>query len=212
MPVYKTSNSGLLTRREYTSFLAGNDQFIPWAPSGAYDSIATTTVGAGGASTVTFSSIPSTYTHLQVRYIARSNRATSNDGLILSINSDTTSSNYACHGLFGDGTSASAFAETSSAPNTFNGMKVSTITGSTGLSSSFASGVVDILDYTNTSKNTTVRTLYGFDTNGSPYQEVGINSGLWLNTAAITSIRFNTYGGTAFPQYTQFALYGVKGQ
>ena len=182
-----------------------------WAPSGAYDSIATTTVGAGGASSITFSSIPSTYTHLQIRGFARSNRTGNSDAIILSLNSDTTSSNYACHLLYGDGTGAYAFAETSSAPNNFGGMRAGTINAANGSSSILAGCVFDILDYTSTSKNTTMRSLCGFDTNGSPYQEIDFSSGLWLNTNAVTSIRLSVYGGTGFTQYSQFALYGIRG-
>jgi hypothetical protein len=48
----------------------------------------------------------------------------------------------------------------------------------------------------------------GFDANGSGY--VSLGSGLWMNTAAVTSIKLSPYSGT-FVQYTQFALYGIKG-
>ena len=69
MGVYKLSAAGGITtpRTNYSSFLAGNAAFVP----GAYESIASTTVGSGGVSTITFSSIPDTYKHLQIRYTAR---------------------------------------------------------------------------------------------------------------------------------------------
>jgi len=67
-------------------------------------------------------------------------------------------------------------------------------------------GVTDILDYASTNKNKTVRTLGGFDANGSGY--VNLTSNLWSNTAAINTITINAVG--TFNQYSQFSLYGIK--
>jgi hypothetical protein len=153
--VYKTSNSGLLTRREYTSFLAGNSQFIPWEPSGAYDSIATTTVGAGGAASVTFSSIPSTYTHLQIRMMGKAvDTNIEQYNPRLRFNSDT-GANYTVHYFRGYGTTVGAGAVTGS-DGAYCG--ISTFPSSNAVYANvFGSTVVDILDYTNTSKNKIIR-------------------------------------------------------
>jgi hypothetical protein len=71
----------------------------------SYESIATVTVGSGGAANVEFTSIPATYTHLQVRGIGRSLEAnTGVDVQYLRFNSDT-GSNYAWHQLVGNGSS-----------------------------------------------------------------------------------------------------------
>jgi hypothetical protein len=70
----------------------------------------------------------------------------------------------------------------------------------------FGALVIDILDYTNTNKNTTIRSLGGYDANGSGYLQ--LESMLWNNTAAINQIVLGT-GGWA--QYSSFALYGIKG-
>jgi hypothetical protein len=72
----------------------------------------------------------------------------------------------------------------------------------------FGAGIIDILDYTNTNKYKTVRSLNGVDNNGSG--ALALNSSLWLNTAAITNITI-TSDGTLFDQYSSFALYGIKG-
>ena len=197
MAVYKASNSGLLTRREYTSFLAGNDPFIPFEPSGAYDSIATTTVGSGGSSSITFSSIPATYTHLQIRGIA--NKASGSDNTVIQLNGDTAA-NYATHYLYGDGATASAGAATS---NTFVYVDVLTVSAT-----SFSASITDILDYANTSKYKTTRSLAGQDLNGSG--TIWLASGLWMSSNAVTSIVLKPTAGN-FSQYTQFALYGIKG-
>ena len=168
-----------------------------WAPSGAYDSIATVTVGAGGASSITFSSIPSTYTHLQIRVLARS--GASADDFRFQLNGDT-GANYSRHGLYGTGSAAAA-----------NGV-VSSGVGNLGVidntASVFSVAVVDILDYTNTNKYTTVRTLNGYDANGSGY--VFLASTAWMNTAAVTSITLFP-SGSSFQQYSSFALYGIRG-
>jgi hypothetical protein len=168
------------------------------AAANSYESIATVTVGSGGASSVTFSSIPSTYTHLQIRYIARNSSLSSNT--ILTFNSDTTA-NYSTHYLLGNGASASAGAEVSS---TYIYTDILSQT-----STSFAPTVVDILDYANTNKNKTVRSLSGLDMNGSG--TVWIASGAWRNTAAVSSIRLVIGAGFNFAEYSSFALYGIKG-
>jgi hypothetical protein len=75
-----------------------------FAPSGAYDSIATATF-TGSALSVTFSSIPSTYTHLQIRGLART--PSGNDQIDLRFNGDS-GNNYSMHGLSGDGASVAS--------------------------------------------------------------------------------------------------------
>jgi hypothetical protein len=200
--VYKTSNSGLLTRREYTSFLAGNEKFIPNFTTGAYDSIASTTVGAGGASSVTFSSIPSTYTHLQIRAIARGSQADASDQIGLRFNSDS-GSNYAIHQM---GSSGSSTFSTGGGSETK--MVPGYVTGANSAANVFGAAVIDILDYANTNKYKTVKGLTGYDVNGGGLTIM--RSGLWMNTAAITNIVCLPDSGV-FAQYTSIALYGIKG-
>ena len=167
--------------------------------SGAYASIATTTLSSA-ASTITFSSIPSTYTHLQIRGIARSNGAA--DNTVIQFNGDTAS-NYATHYVIGDGATASAGAGTSRA-NFYVDILASNASGAM-----WSGDVIDILDYANTNKYKTVRTLAGQDLNGSG--TVWLVSGLWQSTTAITSIVLKTNGAGNFATYSSFALYGIKG-
>lgn len=169
------------------------------AAATSFDSIATTTVGAGGSSTITFSSIPSTYTHLQLR--AYFTTASGGTGLSATFNSDS-GANYGTHFLIGQGTSASA--------SNYLSQNAAYLMGfSAGSSTTDPAPVItDILDYTNTNKNTTVRTLSGVDKNGSG--EVALVSNLWLNTAAITSITLFNGGSIKYNQYSSFALYGIK--
>lgn len=171
-------------------------------PSGDYQSIATTTVGAGGTGTITFSSIPSTYKHLQVRAISRVTNAVGATDVFFRFNSDSAT-NYSYHSLYGTGTSALSVGgggESTMYP-------MSTV-GTTAGAGTFAVGVSDILDYADTNKFKTVRTLTGVDYNGAG--QVLISSGNWRSTAAISTITITSYSNT-FAQYTQFALYGIKG-
>jgi hypothetical protein len=161
----------------------------------SYESIATVTVGSGGASDVTFTSIPSTYTNLQIRFLARSSGSPDTK---VQYNSDTTTTNYRTHLLYGDGSSVTA----STLANTAYVGYIATA------SNTFGASVVDVLDYTNTNKYKTAKSLAGYDANGSGY--IILYSHLWMSTSAITSIKIYPDSGN-FTQYSQFALYGIKG-
>jgi len=168
-----------------------------FAPSGAYDSIATVTVGAGGSSSISFTSIPSTYTHLQIRYLARTNRSSTSDVLNITINGSATTTG---HYLYGTGAAAS-----SGVLNSFIGWGTANSTAS----NVFGTGVIDILDYANTNKNRVVRTLSGWDGNGDG--EIAFSSILQTSTSAVSSLTITPIIGPNFTQYSSFALYGVKG-
>ena len=159
----------------------------------SYESIATVTVGAGGSSSVSFSSIPSTYKHLQIRFMAQGGAV----GLNLRMNGAT--SNYACHYFQGDGSSVSAAGSTG---------EIYIFSGRIPTSTYFGVGVIDILDYTNTNKYKTLRSLAGNDQNGSG--SVWMFSGLYQSTSAVSSLELLSTTGN-LNQYSHFALYGVKG-
>jgi hypothetical protein len=165
------------------------------ASTNSYESIATVTVGSGGSSSIDFTSIPSTYTHLQIRAIGI---GTGFAYSYLGFNSDTAT-NYSYHQLSGDGATASSA----------GGASTTLIYALQGASSATfpASGVIDILDYTDTNKYKTVRVLAGYDKNGTG--EMYFRSGNWRSTSAITSIKLSP--NTSFAQYSSFALYGIKG-
>lgn len=166
-----------------------------------YDSIATVTVGAGGSSTISFSSISSSYKHLQLRIFARDNGASSEDAYWIRFNSDT-GNNYAWHYLMGNGSSASASAGSTTSRIYINNLPTAV------QSAGFGVAVIDILDYTNTNKYKTLRSLSGYDVNGTG--TINLVSGLWQSTTAINSITITNDRAVAFLQYSSFALYGVK--
>jgi hypothetical protein len=163
-----------------------------------YESISTTTVSTP-VSSITFSSIPSTYSHLQIRYIGRN--SVNNSVIKITFNSDT-GSNYSLHYLYGNGASAAAGGAASQTAVEAN-MAVSTYAANV-----FGGGVMDLLDYANTNKYKTLRVLNGFDNNGSG--QVTFSSGLWMNTNAVTSITLTPNSSGNFAQYSSFALYGIK--
>jgi hypothetical protein len=182
------------------SLLVGNAPFDP----SDFDSIATTTVGAGGATTITFSSIPATYQHLQIRVLARTNRSAGVDIMSMRMNGDT-GNNYSDHLLYGDGASLSTDRNT-----TYGKINIQRVASDNLSANIFSPFTIDILDYANNNKNKTVRYLGGYDANGSGRMVFG--SGLWQNTAAITSITLEGLEYTSnYNQYSSFALYGIVG-
>ena len=168
--------------------------------TGAYFPLQVVTVGSAGAADVTFTNIPSTYSHLQIRATAR-NASSGYVNIFAQFNSDTAS-NYNYHFIQGDGSSVIAGND---APSYFIAFRVAQ--GGSG-ANVFGTGVCDILDYANTNKYKTVRSLTGFDNNGNG--DIFFFSGLWRSTSAITSIKLYAQSGN-LAQYSQIALYGIKG-
>ena len=163
-------------------------------PGRGFQLLASTTVGSGGAATITFSSIPSDYTHLQIRGIYDSVFQADNT---LRFNSDS-GSNYSWHSVYGQGSSVTAINSVNSTNCYF---------GYTANVASVNGCVIDILDYKNTNKYKTIRALAGYDANGSGF--IFFSSGSWRNTNAITTITLHS--DTNFTQYSHFALYGILG-
>jgi hypothetical protein len=174
------------------NLLAGNPVILP----GSYESIATVNV-TSTQSFIEFTGIAGTYSHLQLRILQRS---TTPNNTNMTFNSDT-GSNYNWHELFGDGSTAAS--ASSSGSVTF--MKASYLESVT--AGYVGASVIDVLDYSNTSKNKTMRALTGSDANGTGY--ILLRSGLWRNTAAITTIRLTPASGS-WDNNAQIALYGIK--
>lgn len=192
MAVTRISQSSLKEGLEKANnFMAG------FAPLGMdYHSIATITVGSGGASSIEFTSIPGTYQHLQLRGIYKS---TDTDGGSPFIQANGSSS-LTRHSVYGDGATTGADA----AAVAGNSNRLPLGSNRTGHWTAF---VGDVLDYANTTKNTTFRWLVGVDMNGSG--GIWIHSNLYTATTAVTSLRF-TPQATAWAQHSTFALYGLR--
>lgn len=164
---------------------------------GTYESIVTAIVDSNGASSVSFSNIPQNYAHLQVRIMSLNSSAATD--YKFTFNSDT-GANYSKHSLYGNGASAASGNE---APASY------IAGGLTGSSTNPGVSITDILEYKNTNIYKTVRSLQGYDTNGSGGY-LFLTSGSWRNANAVTSITITPYSGT-INQYSSFALYGIRG-
>lgn len=196
--IYKFSNAGgFKSLNRYYDMLAGNTTWNPWEPDGAYDSLATVTVPSGGLASIEFAAIPNTYKHLQIRMMALTTASTIQPQM--RFNSDA-GTNYSRHSLYGDGGLAAAYGQASVNQLIIGGLAV-------GMNSTNPYVcVIDILDYSSSLKNKTMRSLSGTDRNGTG--EIGLHSGVWLNTAPVTSVSVISSG--TYAQYTQISLYGVK--
>lgn len=175
-----------------------------WAPNGAYDALATVTVPSGGVYSLTFAGIPQGYKHLQIRATCKSNVSGNGDSFHqVQFNGDTAA-NYSNHFLYGTGGGSYSTGATSASYMQIYNLVFS---GSNG---AWASTIIDIPDYTSTTKAKTLKYFSGWDGNGSGDIQVG--SGLWFKTPeAINSITFNAISpGNLYAQNTQFSLYGVK--
>ena len=211
-PVYKFSNAGGLTSKQrYTSMLAGNTVWNPWEPQGAYDALSTVTVPSGGVASITFAGIPTGYKHLQIRALHRTSGADATGAFQFWLNNDT-GSNYSVHQLIGSGSSASAYGSAnqsillaSAAYNTLGA-------GST--ANCFSASIIDILDYSNTDKYKTIRSMTGRESNEAANGRIAFESGSWRNTAPINRIDLKTLSGTGaaanFVQHSSITLYGIR--
>jgi hypothetical protein len=160
----------------------------------------TVTVGSGGAATIDFTSIPSTYTDLLVRLSLRTNVSGAIwDDVSLSINGSTASFS----GIWVQGTG-------SGVGNGFPspGNVVATVNGSTATSSTFAS--VDLYLPNYASSNNKSWSTDSVTENNATAAFAMLWAGLRSNTAAVTSLSFAPVNGTLFTQYSTASLYGIK--
>lgn len=162
--------------------------------------IASVTVGAGGASSIDFTSIPSTYTDLCLKISTRTNRAAYDEVLKISFNG--SSSNFSWRLLNGTGTTAASFNGTT---NIMAGRSVS----STGTASTFSNNDVYIPNYAGSNyKSFSVDAVV--DNNSATNNDLDLHAGLWSNTAAINQITLTPDTGATLQQYSTAVLYGIK--
>jgi hypothetical protein len=168
-----------------------------------YELISSTILGTAQASVVfVVSTFASTYKNLQLRSVSRVTGAFGTVDDLMTLNGITTNS-YASHYLLGNGSSVSSGASTSRA----NMITYNSSSGASSASNVFGVNVVDLLDAFSSSKNTTIRGLAG---NYGSNTFVDIYSGLFNNTASITSVTI-TSGSGNFVAGSRFSLYGIKG-
>ena len=205
--------TGLTSGTEYTfrvkagnslgdsAYSAASNSVTPVTPT-SFESIATQTLSST-ATSVTFSSIPSTYQHLQIRCLVKVNGSGGGSWPVdVQVNGDT-GSNYAYHLLRGNGSAVNAYGYASQTK-----MQLGNANYDTGNTAGVA--IIDIHDYASTTKNKTFRAFNGLDGNvASTNYHIFLASGVWLSTSAITSISLNG-SGTDFASGSTFALYGIR--
>lgn len=187
--------------------------FIPPAD---FQSIQTYTL-ASPTSTITFSSIPQTFKHLQLRHIARTTNTATNGNMYIQLNGDTAN-NYSWHRFEAYGSGITSGGAANAAAFAVAGL----MTGASSISNAFGCGILDFMDYSNTNKLKTMKTLTGYENNangsaGNDQGYLNLASSLWFKAGsgvtsdAINSITITINGGGNFATYSQFALYGIMG-
>ena len=168
-----------------------------------YTLISSNTLSASAAS-VTFSSIPATYTDLVLRISARSTRVATSNNLDLRINADS-SALYSYTYLYGAGTTA-ASARSSADVSVF----ISTMNAANSTANTFTSAEIYIPSYT-VSQNKPLGSFGAFENNSATVNEIDSNAHLYRSTAAITSLTFYSgLGSFNFDIGSSFYLYGIK--
>jgi hypothetical protein len=163
------------------------------------------------SSSIVFSDIPSGYTHLQLRGIAK-NVTTGNadyDAIRVRVNGDS-GTNYSWHYIQTQAASNVGSNGTDSANYYYSGGCVRSGTTGTNQANFYSTTIIDILDYSSTSKYKTFRGISGTEYAGT-YSFLLFSGGSWRSTSAITSITLVTDTAVNFAANTSFALYGIKG-
>ena len=166
-----------------------------------FELIASSTVGAGGAADITFSSIANTWTDLVLDLSLRSNRASVVDGISIRFNNDTTSGNYSSRRLYGDGSG------TNSDVNNCEAMPFAD--GANATASTWGNAYFYIPNYASTTTYKSISVDGVSETNATTIY-AGLAAGLWSSNSAITSIKLTPQIGTLWSQYSTAYLYGVK--
>jgi len=164
-----------------------------------YTPIATTTLGSAAAS-YTFSSIPSTYTDL--RLVITGTSVGSYADIDLRFNSDTAT-NYSWHNIYSGNS-------TIGAQGSANATSIRVTPQLYGEVATYAHvSIIDIIDYANTTKYKTMRSIAGSNDNTTTQSGIDLFSGSWRSTSAITSIDI-TNASVNFQSGSTFALYGIN--
>jgi hypothetical protein len=210
--------SGLTDGTAYTFTVAGvnptgnsplssaSNSVIPTVLPTAYESIASLN-GTGSSTSFTFTSIPSTYKHLQIRGIIReASGGATNGTLALQFNSSGNSLGRThWNQAYGNGSWNAGYDS--------GDMYIQYVSvGSNAVADLYGHFIIDILDYSNSSKNKVIRNFYGVNANNNAAstQCIGSNSNLWINTSAINAIRLVSGNGNPYTTLSNVAIYGIR--
>jgi hypothetical protein len=159
----------------------------------------TVTVGVGGAASIDFSSIPSTYTDLVVKVSARTNTNSASNGQFLNLKLNNSTANFTYRFLFGNGSSAGS-------GNGSTGI-VAYVNPSDYTASTFGNAEIYIPNYAgNTNKSISIDSV---NENNATSAETALWASLWSNTAAVNQVTLVPFAGN-FVQYSTASLYGIS--
>lgn len=162
--------------------------------------VSTVTVGAGGASSIDFTSIPQTGTDLLLVVSPRSQVT----GTVLTLKFNGSSTGYSDRRLFGYGSGVGSGSNYASGTEMVSGYAASS--GET--ANTFGNNAIYIPNYSSSSTNKSVSSDGAYENNATS-NFMSITAGLWSNTSAITSINLYIYGGGTFAQYSTASLYTI---
>lgn len=164
--------------------------------------IASYTVGSAGSGAITFSDIPQTFNHLELRIFGRSNSSGAGANVPVRFNGDS-GGNYRIQYMGAQGSGSAFFGDFGVSQTEGN---FGWVAGTASTAGVFGANIVSILEYSNTNKKKTSRILTACENNGTTTDLVGQFANLWNSTAAITSI-------TLLPNWaanTRIDLYGIS--
>lgn len=189
-----------LSKASITSGAKSSKMWDQETSLGFYESIATAVVDASGQGIITFDNIPQNYKHLQLRIVARTLGSGGTQENYLRFNNVETG--YNAHQLAGTGSGLASYG------NQYSTVMFLARTPDTSITSNvFAATIIDILDYASSTKNKTVRSISGWDANGSG--ENWFASGFINNTNPVTQITYRS--NQNYIEGSQFSLYGIRG-
>ena len=161
--------------------------------------IQSVTVPSGGASSIDFTSIPSTYTDLCLKVSARTSRTSASDDLFFKFNTSTTS--FSANYLQGTGSATPI--------SGFYAQFAGEANSSTSTTNTFSNSEIYIPNYAGSSNKS-----YSVDSvteiNSGTNNQLFLVAGLWSNTAAINQITVYSATGATFAQYSTAYLYGIR--
>lgn len=169
--------------------------------------IGSVTVTGSSTPSMDFTNIPQTFTHLQARVSVRMQASQGVPYDLTILVNGATPTQFAFHRLSGNGASASGasfindtvFRVPLVVPNSFHTSNV------------FGTSIINILDYSNTSKGKTVKAFGGHDVSGGTEPNAGwinLTSSMWSGTSGITSLSFASFGNFAIG--SRVDLYGIN--
>lgn len=173
---------------------------------GSFDLIESVVLSSPTTANILFSSIPQGYKHLQLRTSIKTDQATFLwHGMVLRLNEDGTANSHSTHALK---VASSSLTSTYSSQNR---SEIGTTGGNNASNQIFNAAIVDILDYSSSTKNTTIRAFSGaIIGNNSVDWHLNFSSGAYFNTAAVTSLQVIAFNANAIAG-SRFSLYGIRG-